>query len=90
MNWRTRLATAGVYIRTFPFKEALFMVVGSLPGESNYHGVIAYTDNEFLAYRIRREVIKDGSKDVKVVKYNLNAIKWNDNKIEDSFFSKSR
>jgi hypothetical protein len=64
------------------------IVVGT---EKNMHyGIIAYTNNEFTAYQVRKVVMADGGEDVEIICNNNNATRKIDSKIEKSFFNKQR
>ncbi len=89
MHWRTKLANQGFYVATYPFKGAVYIVVGIEPGII-YPGIIAYADNEVAAYRIRRAVISEGGRDVKVLPYTPNVVNSVEQSIEDRFFSTTK
>lgn len=90
-NWRSRLAALGVYTRSFPFKEATYVIVGHEPDGLTKGGVIAYTDNQFMAYRIRREIRKDGITDAKILPYNpFKPLEQSRADLLESVFNKAR
>jgi len=84
MNWYAELK-----ISPISRESATHMVVGREPGE-RYNGIIAYSDNQFTAHRIRKAVIDAGGNDVRVLPYNDRAIGAVERNIENNFFNKSR
>lgn len=84
MNWRMLYKIrAGLADKNV----ATHVVVGN---ERDCYGVIAYTSNEFTAYQIRREVIKDGGSNVKILPNTDNSAKIIEQEIESHFFNKVR